>query len=314
MVAGAEPKSILFCREKHPERELWEGFRHGPEARAQDVRLRRRAAVRRARRGVAQADGESARAVLRPRARPGVGRAHPALAERGARARAHRGDRAGRDPRPARGAGRDAPGQGRARNRDHAARRRDFGRRARARDARDAARRDGVRGRGRAALRVPPPWRPVPGVLADRRRRRECLRAALSRQFAAARRRRPAADRRRLRARRLCLRHHAHVPGQRQVQRSAAGDLRSGARVAGRGDRGSQAGQRLERPARRGRESARARVHRPRALQRHARRGAREGTLQAVLHAPHRPLARAGRARRRRLQGARRVEANSCRA
>ncbi len=32
MVAGAEPKSILFCREKHPERELWEGFRHGPEA------------------------------------------------------------------------------------------------------------------------------------------------------------------------------------------------------------------------------------------------------------------------------------------
>jgi Xaa-Pro aminopeptidase len=32
MVAGAEPKSILFCREKHPERELWEGFRYGPEA------------------------------------------------------------------------------------------------------------------------------------------------------------------------------------------------------------------------------------------------------------------------------------------
>ncbi|MGH8697375.1 MAG: aminopeptidase P N-terminal domain-containing protein, partial [Burkholderiales bacterium] len=32
LVAGAEPRSILFCREKHPERELWEGFRHGPEA------------------------------------------------------------------------------------------------------------------------------------------------------------------------------------------------------------------------------------------------------------------------------------------
>jgi Xaa-Pro aminopeptidase len=32
LVAGAEPKSILFCREKHPERELWEGFRYGPEA------------------------------------------------------------------------------------------------------------------------------------------------------------------------------------------------------------------------------------------------------------------------------------------
>jgi Xaa-Pro aminopeptidase len=31
LVAGKEPKSILFCREKHPERELWEGFRHGPD-------------------------------------------------------------------------------------------------------------------------------------------------------------------------------------------------------------------------------------------------------------------------------------------
>jgi Xaa-Pro aminopeptidase len=32
LVAGPEPKSILFCREKHPERELWDGHRHGPEA------------------------------------------------------------------------------------------------------------------------------------------------------------------------------------------------------------------------------------------------------------------------------------------
>src|SRR5437762_10346897 len=32
LIAGAEPKSVLFCREKNPERELWEGFRHGPEA------------------------------------------------------------------------------------------------------------------------------------------------------------------------------------------------------------------------------------------------------------------------------------------
>ena len=32
LVAGEEPKSILFCREKHPERELWEGFRFGPDA------------------------------------------------------------------------------------------------------------------------------------------------------------------------------------------------------------------------------------------------------------------------------------------
>jgi Xaa-Pro aminopeptidase len=32
IVAGAEPKSILFCRDKDPERENWDGFRHGPEA------------------------------------------------------------------------------------------------------------------------------------------------------------------------------------------------------------------------------------------------------------------------------------------
>jgi Xaa-Pro aminopeptidase len=32
LVAGEAPKSILFCREKNPEREVWDGFRHGPEA------------------------------------------------------------------------------------------------------------------------------------------------------------------------------------------------------------------------------------------------------------------------------------------
>ncbi len=32
LIAGAQPQSILFCREKNPEREIWTGFRHGPEA------------------------------------------------------------------------------------------------------------------------------------------------------------------------------------------------------------------------------------------------------------------------------------------
>ena len=32
LIAGAETRSILFCREKHPERELWDGYRHGPGA------------------------------------------------------------------------------------------------------------------------------------------------------------------------------------------------------------------------------------------------------------------------------------------
>ncbi len=32
LVGGEEPRSILFCREKNEEREVWDGFRHGPAA------------------------------------------------------------------------------------------------------------------------------------------------------------------------------------------------------------------------------------------------------------------------------------------
>jgi len=32
MLAGEKPQSILFCREKDMEREIWDGFRYGPEA------------------------------------------------------------------------------------------------------------------------------------------------------------------------------------------------------------------------------------------------------------------------------------------
>jgi Xaa-Pro aminopeptidase len=31
LIAGAKPKSILFCREKNPEREIWDGFRYGAD-------------------------------------------------------------------------------------------------------------------------------------------------------------------------------------------------------------------------------------------------------------------------------------------
>jgi Xaa-Pro aminopeptidase len=31
LVAGAKPRSMLFCREKNPEREIWDGFRYGPD-------------------------------------------------------------------------------------------------------------------------------------------------------------------------------------------------------------------------------------------------------------------------------------------
>lgn len=32
LIAGNAPKAVLFCREKNPERELWDGYRHGFEA------------------------------------------------------------------------------------------------------------------------------------------------------------------------------------------------------------------------------------------------------------------------------------------
>ena len=32
IVAGASPRSVLFCRERSAEREVWDGFRYGPEA------------------------------------------------------------------------------------------------------------------------------------------------------------------------------------------------------------------------------------------------------------------------------------------
>ena len=148
---------------------------------------------------------------------------------------------------------------------------------------------------------------------ADRRRRRQRLRAALRRQRRAAARRRAAADRRRLRARRLRLRHHAHLsrstaasaPAQREVYELVLAAQK-------RGDR---------------RRCARARAGTSRTTPRCAcwrracstsscstgtpGRGAREGDLQALLHAPHRPLARARRARRRRLQARRASGARS---
>lgn len=32
LIAGAQPKTILFCRDKDVEREIWDGFRYGPDA------------------------------------------------------------------------------------------------------------------------------------------------------------------------------------------------------------------------------------------------------------------------------------------
>jgi Xaa-Pro aminopeptidase len=39
LIAGEAAQSILFCRDKNPEREIWDGFRYGPEAAAQHFRF-----------------------------------------------------------------------------------------------------------------------------------------------------------------------------------------------------------------------------------------------------------------------------------
>ena len=66
LVAGEEPKSILFCREKHPERELWEGFRFGPDAARETFGFDEAHPDCEARRDAAEASRRPARAPLRP--------------------------------------------------------------------------------------------------------------------------------------------------------------------------------------------------------------------------------------------------------
>ena len=132
---------------------------------------------------------------------------------------------------------------------------------------------------------------------------------------AAAAGRRPAADRCRLRAGRLCLRHHAHLPCQRSLQRRAARRLRAGAGRAG--------GRHRARYARA--TPGRTRTTRPCACwcrasstwgcsQGSVERPDRVRRLPPLLHAPHRPLAGHGRARLRRLQARRALARRSRRA
>src|SRR3954462_2723271 len=39
LVGGEQPRSLLFCRERDPDREIWDGFRHGPQAAADKFRF-----------------------------------------------------------------------------------------------------------------------------------------------------------------------------------------------------------------------------------------------------------------------------------
>ena len=45
VIAGDKPQSILFCRDRNPERELWDGFRHGPEKAREILGLEQAASI-----------------------------------------------------------------------------------------------------------------------------------------------------------------------------------------------------------------------------------------------------------------------------
>ena len=160
-----------------------------------------------------------------------------------------------------------------------------------------------------------------PGVSVDRGGRPQRVRAALPGGARRGEGRRPRADRRGLRGGRLRGRHHADDSGERPLHRRAARRLRRRAgRAAGCHGRGA-ARQGLQRAARRGDARADAGPDRPRPARRIARRRAGVEVVPPVLHAQDRALARAGRARRGRLPRAGRCEggeerrgASSCRA
>ena len=176
LIAGESPKSILFCREKNAEREVWDGFRFGPEA-ARKLSHGRNRDHRHARGSPAQANGQSAHDVLRPGADPAWDRASWA-ASTGCARNPHRRQRPG------------GIHDVRAISRPHALAE------GRGRDRPDAARRGHLRGaHTRAMARTRPGWfeyqveAELPheflrhGALSPpifhRRRRSRCLRAAL---------------------------------------------------------------------------------------------------------------------------------------
>ena len=183
VIAGDAPRSILFCREKDEEREIWDGFRYGPKARARAFGFDEAHSIAKLDELMPDLLADQPARPLPPRRRPGVGRARDALDERGARARARRRRRAADDQRRARRSStrcalvKDAAEIAVMRRAAEIS-----ARGAPARDARGAARRRRVRDRSRAPARVPPQRRAGAGLHADRRVRRERLRAALRRE------------------------------------------------------------------------------------------------------------------------------------
>jgi Xaa-Pro aminopeptidase len=82
IVAGVDEgasKHILFCRDKDLEREIWDGFRYGPEAAREAFDFDETYPIFKLDENAAQVNGRSARCVLCIRARYGMGHARDRL-------------------------------------------------------------------------------------------------------------------------------------------------------------------------------------------------------------------------------------------
>jgi Xaa-Pro aminopeptidase len=216
LIAGDSPQALLFCREKDPDKEVWDGFRHGPEAARATFGFD--AAL-----PIASLDDKLFELLAgQPVLHYSMG--HDAnwddclvKALNRVRADVRNGVHAPAQIRDVRSlTRRDAPDQGHQRDRHHAPRRRHLRQRPIAAPCAPPA-------PGRFEYEIEaelihefrrcgsqaPAYGPIVAGGAN-----ACVLHYVEQQTAAAGRR-PAAHRRRLRARRLRLGHHPHLPGQR---------------------------------------------------------------------------------------------------
>ena len=278
LVAGedeGDSRQILFCRDKNVEREIWDGFRYGPDAAREIFGFDEAYSIGDFPAKLADLTGDrpalytplglyphwdetitAALNEVRNRVRTGISAPETVVDVRAplAAMRLYKDEQ-------------ELPQIRRAAEISSGAHRR----------AMERTRPGLVRipGRGRAGARVPALRRAGGRVSVDRRLRAQRLRAALSRQQPADAAVRSVADRCRLRVRGLRVGHHAHVPGRRQVQRPAEGGLRTRARGAACLHRRGQARARVSRLPPGGRARAGARPDRSEAVPGYARRCAR---------------------------------------
>ena len=183
--AARMARAILFCRERDPEREGWDGPRAGPEGAVDQYGMDDAYPIDDLDEILpGPARGPQPRLLplrARRRVRPEADR----LGQPRARDDAHGRAAAARIPRARPPARRTAPVQVARRTRADAARRRHQRARARGGDARGAAGHARIRIAGRDRTRVPRARRRA-GLRQHRRRRRQRLRAALRRQQCAA--------------------------------------------------------------------------------------------------------------------------------